>query len=168
MTTIIDPKDIPLPKSEGQNAVEDVRDAFRELLAKGEAITCPCCGGETKIYARGIYKKMVVALFEIGKRGALTPSQLSAITAGGEYSMLGHWGLIEHREKSGSWAITSKGWRFLKGEIELPHKVLIFQGTVLGFDTSKTISVHDVKKLNLDLGEVLSAWGETGAQVAAE
>jgi len=162
MTIKIDSAAIPLPRTASGELIGEKRTEMRADLADGKAINCPCCGLTLKVYARGIHGRMVSALAGLLK-GPLSPSQLSAMTSGGDAMKLEPWGLIEQHRETGAWAITSKGIRFLKGEISLPHRALWFDGQVIGFDDSKRIKVSDVRYAGVDLAGILASWGHTAA-----
>lgn len=164
MAIEVERSSIPLPSRDTGLNVGAVRDAMRGLLAKGEAVTCSCCGGISKVYARGIHAKMVRALVEVAQTpGGLTPAGLSALTAGGDAQKLAHWGLIHRDEKSKLWEITLKGRRWLAGEIAIPHKIITYGAEVIGVDSSKMITVSDVRHASVDLASILASWGSKEA-----
>ncbi len=160
MAIEVEQSSIPLPARDASSSVGEIRSAMRVKLAKGESVICPCCGGTSKVYARGIHAKMVRALIEVSQVPAgITPAALSSLTAGGDAQKLSHWGLIDRDSKTGLWLITNKGRRWLAGEIQIPHKVITYGAEVIGFDSSKMISVSDVRHASVDLADILAAWG---------
>lgn len=159
MSIQLSPADIPLPKREADVSLDIVREALRTLLATGEMVECPCCGGVSKVYARGIHAAMVRGLIKVASSSSGLPPSAFSREEGGDFAKLTHWGLIEQTKETGAWAITNKGRRWLSGEITIPHKVLLYGSEVLGFDHSKLIHASDVKKLGVDLGDILASWG---------
>lgn len=51
----------------------------------------------------------------------------------GEITKLAHWGLIrQHPKLGGVWAVTDTGAKWVKGEIEIPQSVYVYQGELTG------------------------------------
>lgn len=165
---MIEASEIPLPKGDVGKQVGEVRQELREHLAQGEQCECSVCGSTIKVYARGIHAKMVRALAAVGDApGGLSPSALSQITSGGDGQKLSAWGFIERGEE-GAWTITSRGADWLRGRIKVPHKVITYNGEVLGFDRSKEVGISDVRHATVDLADILASWGREGIPQAAE
>lgn len=153
---------IPLPEAKPGESVAEAQAQLRATLVLGEADTCACCGGYTKVYARKLHVAMARVLRALNDK-PLTPREMSTIAGGGgDGGKLAHWGLIEQR--GGVWIIAPKGKAFLRGDVCLPHRVLIYQGSVIGFDTSKMIRISDIlpdvdiERDVMSEGAVAGAW----------
>jgi hypothetical protein len=130
---------------------------FRRFVLEGrhtkEGVTCPCCDRLAKVYRRSIngsslpFLKGLYVLdhrfraegregvyFKSGKEG-----EKELITAGGDYSKMEWWGLIERERvqrkdgswRSGYWRITLNGRRFLEKTISVPRYVYEYDGKPL-------------------------------------
>lgn len=152
------PDDVPLPSIDGDRSVDDVRNELRHVLANGESMHCPCCGGNAKVYARPINGTMVAALRAIARStSGLTNAQIIAITkqaGGGNVSLLQHWRLVD-RWPGSVWRITPHGRDFLLGRVAVPARVLLYNNQFLGFDDSKDLHVSDLAENDFSLDEIL-------------
>lgn len=151
---------IPLPSGDSGKTIGEVQEALREQLALGEQAACSCCGGTAKVYARQLNKLMIRALRRL-VAGPLTPREMSMMGGGGDAAKLSHWGLailnVDPAPHKSKWMITPRGREFLAGRLLLPHRVILYQNIVLGFDESKLLSISDIKQ-DFDLDrDVLSA-----------
>jgi hypothetical protein len=154
------PDAITLPTTEPMTSLGTARETLRGRLAAGKATRCPCCGGTSKVYARGLYDKMVAGLAAIADaepRGIGNATQLRLV-GGGDVAKLVHWRLIERDTNTGHWRATVDGLAFLRGELAVPHRALIYGDTLIGMDSSRMINVHEVKSKGVDLDEILGAW----------
>jgi len=138
--------DIPLPTADQDKALWFVQQGLREHLANGDLVTCACCGGDAKVYARRMTAAQVRVLHALSKSDdGLTARQIVARTiTQGEAGKLQHWGLTSFDDESKIWRATEQGRMFLAGEVTVPHRVLIFHGRVIGYDYSRLINVRDV------------------------
>jgi hypothetical protein len=163
------PDAIPLPTAEPLTNLGTAREALRGRLAAGKASKCPCCGQVSKVYARGLYDKMVAGLAAIAEAGRdgriITPTELRLI-GGGDVAKLEHWRLIERDANTGRWRATADGMGFLRGELAVPHRVLLFGDVLIGMDTSKMINIHDVRSRKVNLPEILGSFAVKAATVA--
>jgi len=141
---------------------------------------CPGCGGKAKEYRRPINRSMgrCLAALQAAVGGDVTKSAhkdaLYAVMArlgweaklldGGSYGKLQYWGLVRPKQKdrgdtskkdSGAWLITEKGIKLLQGQLKVPHKVIIYQDKVQGFDSSETWDIHDIMKEYFDFGKLM-------------
>jgi hypothetical protein len=165
----MNPTAIPLPTTEPLATLDAARAKLRGRLAAGKATRCACCGQVSKIYARGLYDRMVAglaAIAEAGERGSGDATRLRLI-GGGDLAKLVHWGLIERHSGTGNWVATPDGLRFLRGELSVPHRALIYGDVLIGMDTSRMIDVHDVKSRKVDLPEILGTFAVQEAMPSA-
>ena len=72
-------------------------------------------------------------------------------------------GLIERDAKTGRWLATADGVAFLRGELVVPHRALIYGDTLIGMDSSRMINVLDVKSRKVNLPEILGSWAVKAA-----
>jgi hypothetical protein len=148
-----------------------VRANLRKSLSDGEMAYCLCCGGQSKVYARGLNHMMVRTMRELA---AVDPHTLTSAditkrtgqTGGGDTSRLVYWGFIESWPEH-SWKITAKGRQFLAGNIRVPHKALVYLDHLIGFDTSIEVSVEDIVGKRFDLDEALAPHTVVEAEVRA-
>lgn len=151
---------VPLPVAGADRTLADVRGDIRKDLAEGEAVYCLCCGSTNRVYARGLSAVMARTLVELYKAlphtlTSATITKRTGQTGGGDTSKLVYWGLIEAWPEH-SWKITDRGIQFLRGNIRLPHKALIYHDTLIGFDTSIEVTIRDLIGKNFSLDEVLA------------
>jgi xanthine/CO dehydrogenase XdhC/CoxF family maturation factor len=161
--------DIPLPNADQDKALWYVQQGLREQLAYGEQAVCACCGGDVKVYARAMTAAQLRVLRELCKsEDGLTARQIVARTAvqGGDAGKLQHWGLTSFDDEDKRWRATGQGHMFVRGEVTVPHRVLIFHGRVIGYDYSRLINVRDVDpEFNLER-DVMSASAVRDAEMA--
>lgn len=161
--------DIPLPMTFNESTMGEVRAWLRGELAAGNSVGCPCCAQPTKVYARRLSKTMVNVLRALAaSRAGLSAAQITKKanpTGSGDYAKMLAWGLVEQGPEH-TWYCTAKGHCFLRGEISLPARVLLYNNRRIGFDYSETVHVDDLGgKFNLD--EVLSAESVRAADLGA-
>ena len=137
---------IPLPSHKAAEILGIVRADLRKDLATGELVDCPCCGGRAKVYARKLNSTQCRVLRIVASNDdGMTPRQV--VQMSGVQSDLGKlrmWGLTHYDEERRLWLATDRGRAFLGGRLRVPHRVLIYQGDVLGFDDSRMIGIADV------------------------
>lgn len=142
--------------SESEGTLAMLREKYFEEAATAKGTTCPVCDRYGKQYKRKLNTTMVTALLRLY---ALTSSnghrewfEWSEFTESrNEYEKLQFWGLIEHKpnvddpskKDSGYWKITSRGWKFARGEEKVPTYVIVYDGRVNGHE-EPLISVHEV------------------------
>lgn len=137
----------------------DARRWLRQRVDEGAQ--CPCCTQLAKVYRRKINAGMarsLIAIYQVGGRDWVhLPTQIGARSR--EEGKLAYWGLLEEDTnprpdggRGGYWRVTARGERFLKGEIEVPKYVRIFDGRLLGFTGTDWVSIRDAigDKFNYD------------------
>lgn len=101
---------------------------------------CRCCGHRITAYTLHLNRKLVVAFLKfVDKRVALRRPIAKGeigLTNGeyGNFQNLRHFGIVSQFEKGSAWDLTPLGWRFLRGEIDLPTPVAHFKGETLTED----------------------------------
>lgn len=144
------------------NAAETLEQAkarLQECLDDGAV--CPCCGQYAKRYRRKLNSAMAHALvlfyrYVNAAEGYVhVPSipelRVAGRPGGGDWAKLALWGLIEERTSdrtdggphAGWWRLTHAGVRFVLGQMRLPRYLFLYNGSVVGFDSSITVSVVD-------------------------
>lgn len=123
---------------------------LRARLDKGEH--CPLCNQHAKIYRRTINAGMARSLIAMYGIGGLDwvhlPTQLGSRSR--EEGKLAYWGLVEEstlkREdggRPGTWRVTARGEQFLRAQSAVPKYALIYNGRVLDYDRTESISILD-------------------------
>ena len=109
-----------------------------------EGVICPCCECHDKIYDRRITVsgvRGVVSLYKWTARNGDGYHHYKKFVrdSQGEFTRLRHIGLIERRPKvkpakktSGMYRITSKGKSFIRGDISVPERMLLYHDELVG------------------------------------
>ncbi len=120
---------------------------IKSFFDGGQSTVCPCCTQNVKLYPRKITSVMADQLFVLfnNKNSWMRGRDLQESVDGStrNYSLLRFWDLIEGGEDS-TWAITDKGISFVRGEIEVPDRALVFNNKVIGY-SEEMVSYRDVK-----------------------
>lgn len=114
---------------------------------------CPHCGASQVEYKRSLSKGLANSLRLLVSAGGVAVPVCSLALTNSEYSAFAKlrlWGVIEKIEspkdvkgRGGYWSITDKGWRFVRGEIQVPKYVIEYRGEVLE-ESEKMISIQMV------------------------
>lgn len=144
-----------------------VKEWLRERVKKGE--TCPCCGQRVQVYKRKLNKTMVrtLALLAVEQKKQTSPGYLHAPTVLKEHAgyarevgKLAYWDfVVEGPSKrgdgghAGMWQVTSNGFAFLRGELEVKRYVKVYDGRKLGSEGT-FVNIKDVA-VQFDLRELL-------------
>lgn len=159
---------IPLPSLRYADPLGIVRSDLRKALGEGEAVECPCCGQQARVYSRPINATMIRALHEIAiSPFGLTNAAIIARThqaGGGNVSLLQHWGFVESWPGH-VWRATPAGRNFLRGLFRVPSRVLLYANIFLGLDERETVSVRDVAGREFDLSSATDPAAAVGAEV---
>lgn len=130
-----------------------------------DAVVCPCCGQDAKMYKRKIYSASARALIAFYKYFAQPdheewvhgPSYLSkhlgntVVPRGGDWSKLTHWELLEEKPmirddgspRAGYYRITEDGKQFVLGNSSVPKFVFVYDDRVYGFTPGEKVTIHD-------------------------
>ena len=79
------------------------------------------------------------------KRGKVFQHDLNHM----KYSKLRYWGLIEKGEGAGVWRVTTKGFKFLDGEVTVPEQVKELRAKAVWF-SEKQINVDQARGAKFD------------------
>lgn len=157
---------LSLPAVDPMKPLKQARFELRQVLASGEDTDCPVCGQGCKVYSRALNRVLVHSLMLMAKSAVgLTSKEIvqgTGQSGGGDHHKLVHFGLVEQSRDGKRWLATDLGRRFLRGAQEVPHRVLIFAGSVLGLDRSKHVKVGDIDS-GFSIAELRSAAGVADA-----
>ncbi|RLC78979.1 MAG: hypothetical protein DRJ03_24360, partial [Chloroflexi bacterium] len=132
-------------------SLEESRLLVEEGSEKG--VKCPCCDQYCKIYKQKLYTTMAKFLVELVAAvedvsdstwiDVRHDPRFLRVTRNGNYAYLLHWGLVEQqpnldsaKRTSGMWRPTAKGISFVKGLIDVPTHVHIFDNKIRGWATT--------------------------------
>ena len=134
---------------------------------------CPCCGQFAKEYRRKLNSEIAYGLVRLHRLTMLsseTGFHVSAImngygskTGGGDFAKAALWGLIEPvsntdetKRTSGMWRLTYTGVCFVRGEMQVPSHVFIYDGKVQGFDTEANVSIRQALHSRFNYAELMA------------
>lgn len=120
----------------------------QELLDPDKGYYCPHCGSYCKRYRRKLNANMaitMIAMYRKKKFGFIKVEEfmrVSGYTRSGDFPYLVHWGLLEKMDGKredgsnhhGFYKLTDKGREFVMHRISVQQTMIIFNGTVEGFD----------------------------------
>lgn len=155
--------------------VGEARGVLREL-ARGDGHKCPICQRMTKVRRRNLTSvpaRAVAALYRIHGRDyahmpTIVQAHLADVATQGGYSTLGaHWDLIQEERvqrpdggRAGYWSVTGRGESWLRGDVDVPKYVDIFDGRRLGEPYGDLVSARAVLETHFDLTAPLRAPAE--------
>ena len=171
-----------MEKIEDHNTVKEARDYLIKGLHDG--VECPVCCQHAQIYRYKLYATSAQALIRLYALTQTFPSVVywhisnyaEAATdrpRAPHFAELRFWGLIARRENpkpgqnsAGYWCITEKGKAFVRGEISLHSRILVFNNTFQGFeDNSESISIRDALQNKFNYQELMGDhYGDEGIQ----
>jgi hypothetical protein len=146
---------------------------WTEEQKKVKGCICPCCEQVVKIYKYKFYSTSAIALIKLYKLTLNSEKNKFHVyqfaEADGKSARAAHfadlrwWGLvqnqvidIEGKKHSGYWSITELGEKFVKGEISVREKIMVFNNTFYGFD-GDSVTIKDVIKNHFDYFELMSS-----------
>lgn len=150
--------------------LKEARDSL--ALKMDEGSRCLCCNRRAQLYKVSLHKGMVMALGLIVKAyltdrvkwGEFLHVEDYLVEVGstikGVHGKLAHWNMLETmpnedpaKNKSGLWRVTDTGVSFIKNEIAVPQKALLYNDECFGFE-GKLIRAKDVVH-NFDYSELM-------------
>ena len=125
---------------EYERTLEEARQDVRANMAAGTV--CPCCDRIVKLYKRKLHANMALSLMRIYQASTAEKRKhalnylpfihvkeylrINRCHNSNDWTLLGHWGLIEEQywndteqKRSGYWRITPKGMNFLQGKMNV-------------------------------------------------
>lgn len=141
----------------GQSTVEEARAYLRERAYEGDSSKCPVCTRLDKRYHRPLNAGMarfVVWLWGEASDGRWvnvpTTAPKHILAKCRDFTLLRHWGLIEprvneddSRSGSGDWRATPLLGKWLRGEVEVPSHIWIYQNDPVTLDSTNMIAAVD-------------------------
>lgn len=120
-----------------------------------EGVLCPCCDQEAKVYRRPLHATMARALLIFWKhqkgrsqKDFHAPTVLNgagAVSRGGDFAKLVHWGLLEQGETVGRYRLTSRAEEFICCRIAVPRAVYLYNGSLVASEEeSQYVTIADV------------------------
>lgn len=123
------------------------------ITISGEGGYCPCCERWGKISPQHMNEPRALALLwlsqaRIDDNGWVDVPRYAPkwLLRAKNYTLLRHWGLIETAvntdpkiKGSGKWRVTSKGWKFLSGNLAVPSKVFLYNNQAQGWSEEQVL-----------------------------
>ena len=137
-----------------ERALGDVAAELWQHAAE-EGVHCPCCRQFAKVYRRALTGSMAHAAALLSRYfhqdkaepWIHVPNYLSSLhqgpmVRGGDWAKLRYWGIIEPQPgtredgsgRTGYYRVTEFGHRFVKNEVTVSRRVILYNDTPLGFD----------------------------------
>lgn len=141
-------------------------------LRLDEGMHCQNCGQWAQRYRRSINSGMarsIIAMYTVGGRDWVhVPSILNARSR--EEGKLAYWGLIEEElivrddgGRAGWWRLTEKGERYVLNELKVPHKAVVYNGRVQGFE-GELKSITDALGEKFNYAELMGFDAKSGVE----
>ncbi len=121
-----------------------------EKLKKGKD-KCPTCHRLMRSYAKTLDLRLIKIFYEIAEVARQHDNYFNPrrvfmddhhkVT---DFQKLHYWGFIEKTKKSGLWKMKQKGWQFLKGNIQVPKRVWVFNNQVVSEDDDLMVHVGNI------------------------
>lgn len=134
---------------------------------------CPCCTQFVKVYKWKLNSGMarcLILLHRYHEQHGDTWCHLHhyLVERGqyiGYFPMLRHWGLIEAREgkrddgnpRGGFYRITELGRAFVRGELDVPRSLFVFNNRVLEVDEEERTTIHTALGDKFNYSEMMKA-----------
>lgn len=124
-----------------ETTVAEARAYLNSGLRKG--VKCPCCTQYCRVYKRQIHStiaRMLIKLYGLGSGHHYIKLLMpTTSTAGGDFSLLRYWGLVEEMEddgvkdskNTGYWKITETGKQFVRREIPMQKHAEVYNGKLV-------------------------------------
>lgn len=105
---------------------------------------CTSCGAKLRQYKHSLNELLIQALATLAAAGGCTNIARIGLTHNQicNFAKLRYWHLIARYGSEGIWRITSRGYKFLSGAIEIQKSVITYRGELVGF-AGELINVHD-------------------------
>lgn len=135
--------------------------AFVQEGIRAKGVTCPACEQFAKAYPRTLSSIMAYGLTQLWKLGGEDYHHVPSIPRErGETAKLVHWGLVESdpERRRGWWRVTPKGVAFLKEEIAVPRRVLLYNRQFVGWDGGDW-RIKDALGTKFDYDEIMAPIG---------
>ena len=139
--------------------VEEAKDLIFNGLENG--VQCPCCGRLAKMYKRKLNREMAQWLIWLVQNSDPEKNEgwldiRKFDVRGGDYGKLVHWQLVQQcpnhdkrKRTSGLWRPTPQGVAFVKGQIQVPSHLHVYNNDVVGWS-------ENMVKIEEALGETFN------------
>lgn len=132
-----------------ENTIAEAKTFLRENFKDG--VDCPCCGQLVKLYEYPLNNSIALTMMKMyrihmieGKSWIHVQKEINP-SSGGYFSLAKWWGLMvgqakdenDDKKYSGYWGLTKKGIAFVRGEIDVPKAVKIFNSNLIGFSEER-------------------------------
>jgi hypothetical protein len=128
-------------------------------------VDCPACTQRVQVYRRKVNSGMarsLIAMYTVGGRDWIhLPTQIGARSR--EEGKLAYWGLVEEEKtkrpdggRAGYWRVTARGEEFVKCRLSIPKYARVYNGRVLGFDTTTLVTIKDALGDKFDYAELMA------------
>jgi len=127
---------------------------------------CPCCQQYAKVYRRSLNSGMAASLIWLCREFMFGQVQVAGayvdigkapayVLRSREWGKLAHWKLAETKPNtSGMWRPTKEGGMFVRGTLEVPKHVYLYDNKVLGFSQDR-IGIVDALRNKFDYRELM-------------
>lgn len=136
---------------------------LRTKLADGAE--CPVCTQRAQLYRRKVTSTMARSLIEMYRAAGLDYAHLPTVISSqrADEGKLAYWGLMEEEKvrrpdggRAGYWRVTPRGEMFLKLQLNIPKYAEVYDGRVLGFDTTELVSIKDALGTRFDYSDLMA------------
>ncbi|AGT12673.1 hypothetical protein PBI_WHIRLWIND_67 [Mycobacterium phage Whirlwind] len=147
--------------------LDDARADLSDKIEEGTE--CPCCGQFAKVYRVKFPATAVKLMIEMLKQHRNGVQWVHAPTAGppgGNPVKARHWGLIEPMpdavredgsKRVGLWRLTTNGYAFVRGMLNVPKYANLFNNECLGLDASEGyVSAEEALGHNFNYRELMA------------
>lgn len=128
-------------------------------------VECPACQQHVKVYRRKVNAGMarsLIAMYTVGGTDWIhVPTQIGARSR--EEGKLAYWGLVTDEKgrrpdggRSGYWRVTARGAAFVRCQMSIPKYARVYNGRVLGFDTTEMVTIKDALGDKFDYAELMA------------
>jgi len=146
--------------------LSDAKDALLAAVKRGESARCLCCNRLAKVYRRKMHATMGKFLCDLARTTFEKEREWIHVNElrpeNGNYGMLRLWELARpanrrsgHANAHGLWSITPEGLRFAKGASKIKERVILFNGSPIGFD-GEDVGIETVLGTRFSYAELMA------------
>lgn len=136
---------------------------------KNPGVKCPACRQHIEMMIRPMTSEMarvLIAMYLENPEGWVHVQSLRRdnvpVARGGDWCKVKHWGLVERNigqkadgnPNNGHWRLTDLGRSFVRGEVQLPQRVFLYNDECHGKD-GMLISIRDALGANFNYDEMI-------------
>lgn len=157
--------------------LDQARAWIRQQADNGGA-SCPCCDQFAKVYARPMSSTMGYGLILISRYFLANPAEewlhipsfftQRKACSSNDGALLRHWGLLDQRvgerddgsKRIGFYKITELGRRFVRAEVRVPKRAILYDGKLIQLDESEMVDIRDVLGTRFNYAELMQPVGD--------